>query len=443
MSKDTLPLRAAGVPLRGIRVEVVRGPDRGRVSQATREVVAIGTADGNDLVLTDPTVSRYHVEIGRGDDRLVVRDLGSTNGTVLGPVLVRDQTVAVLPGTTIELGQTALRVDDGKVVLLEVRPQGALGGLRGRSLAMQRVMATVERLARKDVAVLVVGESGTGKEVVARALHEAGPRARGPFVTVDCGAVTSSLFPDELFGHDRGAFTGADRRQPGAFERAHGGTLFLDEVGELPPALQSALLGVLERGRFRRVGGTEEVPVDVRVVGATNRDLRAQVNSGAFRLDLYYRLAVVVVAMPPLRERADDISLLVEHFLREEGHDGPVEAVVPPGLMDELRGHSWPGNVRELRNFVEALLATGQPALDGVLGAPVAAPPCEATTGDVVAGVLDRPYREARGAVIADFEARYLRRLLERSAGGIRRAAREARMDRTYLVEMLRRHGLA
>jgi DNA-binding NtrC family response regulator len=324
-------------------------------------------------------------------------------------------------------------VGDGERRMLELHAGDALAGLRGRSPAMRRMMAKIERAAASDVSVLVIGESGTGKEVVARGLHELGRRALGPFVAVDCGALSPALVASELFGHERGAFTGADRQHVGAFERAHGGTLFLDEIGELPSALQASLLGALERRTMRRVGGTADIAVDVRVVSATNRDLRAEVNSGAFRLDLYYRLAVVSLAMPPLREHPEDIELLVAHFLREAGHTGAVGDVFAPATMRALAGHRWPGNVRELRNLVEATLAMGEP------------PPLDAALGgdaDPIARVLVLGYREARQQILHDFEARYLTALLERNDGNISRAARAAGMDRSHLAELLARHKL-
>jgi DNA-binding NtrC family response regulator len=290
-------------------------------------------------------------------------------------------------------------------------------------------------VGKSDVAVLLNGESGTGKELLAQALHEQSPRAGKPFVTVDCGSLAPGLVASELFGHERGAFTGAERRHVGAFERADGGTIFLDEIGELPAALQSTLLGVLERKTFRRVGGADTVTVDVRVVSATHRDLRAEVNSGAFRLDLFYRLAVVKLTVPALRERAEDVPLLVEHFLKEAGHDGPVEDLISPRAMDALKQHYWPGNVRELRNLVEATLAMGEPP---PLDAGGAAPAPSAAMA-----VLDtRSYKDARASALAEFEKKYLGGLIERSKGNVSEASRLARMDRSHLIELLKKHGL-
>jgi DNA-binding NtrC family response regulator len=423
-----------GLPVRTLSVAVVSGPDVGARQVAESETLTVGTAEGNDLVLSDPTVSRFHLELVAGGDGIRVEDHASTNGTVFEGARISKGTVPA--GATLRLGKTTIRVDDGERVTVALHAEDELSGLRGRTPVMRRLMAQIERAAAADSAVLLVGESGTGKELMARALHDQGPRANKPFVTVDCGSLSPSLVASELFGHEKGSFTGADARHVGAFERADGGTLFLDEIGELPTPLQSTLLGALERRRFRRVGGREEIAVDVRVVSATHRDLRAQVNDGAFRLDLYYRIAVVVLRVPPLRERREDIPLLVEHFLREAGVDGDIATVVPPDAMDALTGHSWPGNARELRNVVEATLVMGE-----------APPLSEAPSGpggdsDVVERTLHHGYKEARTLVLDDFERRYCEALLARAEGNVSKAARDARMDRTYLIKLLARHGL-
>ncbi len=429
VAQSTEPSRdVPGVPVRSLRVEVVEGPDLGRVSVSPAETLTVGTAEGNDLVLGDRTVSRFHLELARGEDGIEVRDLGSTNGT--GYERARLSRAWVPPGAVLSLGHTRVRVDDGARVTVELHEDGSFAGLVGRTAVMRRLMARVKRAAHSDVAVLVVGESGCGKELVARALHEESARRAGPLVTVDCGALAPALVASELFGHERGAFTGADAQHVGAFERAHRGTLFLDEIGELPAELQPVLLGALERGRFRRVGGRKDVEVDVRVVAATHRDLRSEVNAGSFRLDLYYRLAVVTLQVPSLRERPEDVPVLVEHFLREAGHDGPVAAVFPPDAMAALAAHRWPGNVRELRNVVEATLAMGEPpTLDGRAGPK---PPLPGGAS----------YREARRELLDAFEREFVRALLARTGGNVSAAAREARMDRTYLIKLIARHAL-
>jgi DNA-binding NtrC family response regulator len=280
--------------------------------------------------------------------------------------------------------------------------------------------------------VLVTGESGTGKELVARAIHDHSARANDPFVVLDCGAIVPSLFGSELFGHERGAFTGADKRRIGALERAAGGTVFLDEIGELPADVQSALLGALERRRFQRLGGEHEVELEARVLSATHRDLRAEVNRGTFRLDLFYRLAVVSLSVPALRERTEDIPLLVERFLEDAGALDRMHELFPPTTLDNVTRYGWPGNVRELRNFVLGALALGAP---DHLAMTDAARPVEAETAGV-------PYREARQAVVEQFERRFVTALLERTGGNVRQAAREARMDRSYLMELIKRHQI-
>jgi DNA-binding NtrC family response regulator len=429
----TVPTHSKGRPVRAIALTVTAGPDCGKSLVANDDPVTVGTADRNHLQLEDRTVSRYHLELCRRADRIRVADLGSTNGTTVGPVLLEHASALVAPGAQLALGSTRLRVDDGDVRLCPPLPsRDGIAGLRGRSHAMQVLISQVEEIAGTNVSVVLLGESGVGKEMVARALHALGPRCEGPLVVVDCGAVPASLFASELFGHERGAFTGADRRHAGAFERAHGGTLFLDEVGELQLDHQVALLGALERKRVRRVGGTEDITVDVRVIAATHRDLRAAVNAGRFRLDLYYRLAVVFLEIPPLRERPEDVPILIDHFLREAGHDEPLEHFFPSDVLEKLTAHEWPGNVRELRNIVAATVALGtMPALEATL----------ATSSDPIGSLLDKDYREARGILLSEFERRYLTRLLERSGRNFREAARIGRMDRSHLLDLLRRHG--
>jgi DNA-binding NtrC family response regulator len=382
-------------------------------------------------VLSDPTVSRFHLELRRDQGRIQVLDLGSTNGTQIGAARLSGCGASVPAGTAIELGETRICVEDGAVVALEGGPE-ELGGIRGKSPALRRLLATIARVARTDVPVLLFGESGTGKELVARAVHDGSPRAAEPFVTLDCAAIAPTLFASELFGHERGAFTGAERQHIGAFERAHGGTLFLDEIGELGPELQAALLGVLERRRLRRVGGQKDVEIDARLVCATHRDLRSQVNAGNFRLDLFYRIAVVLLEVPPLRERPADIPVLIEHFLREAGHAGPMSEIFSDAEMRRLMQHSWPGNVRELRNVVLGTLALGDaPALSG---------PEPVADSGFDQGLLELSFRDAKRRVVDGFERAYVEALLARTGGNIRQAAREAHMDRSYLMELIKRH---
>ena len=438
-SQSTVPVhQAPRVRVRTLAVEVLEGPDTGKHAEADSEILTVGTAPGNVLVLGDPTVSGYHLELSRCDAGVCAQDLGSTNGTIVGDVRLGRATLQ--PGAVLKLGHTALRVSDGTGASVEFLESDELSELRGRTPSMRRVMAQVLRLARAPVPVLVVGDSGTGKELAARALHDHSDRSTQPFVTVDCGSLSQNLAASELFGHERGAFTGAERQHIGAFERANGGTLFLDEIGELTPELQPQLLGALERRRFTRVGGRSEIAVDVRVVCATNRDLRAEVNAGTFRMDLYYRIAIVVVRIPALRERPEDIPLLVEHFLRECGHAGPVSDIVADEQLESLAKYRWPGNVRELRNWVEATVAMGESA--ELLDAGVMSQRGAAAGLDTVQTSLDLPYQQARTVVLDDFEARYLARLIEQTKGNVSQASRQAKMDRSYLIKLLQKHNL-
>ncbi len=423
------------LPVRTLQVVVSEGPDCGQRVTAEGDRLTVGTAPGNDLRLSDETVSGYHLELTWTEQGIVVVDHHSTNGTRVGAA--RIERAVIDPDTELAIGRTRIRVAPSDRAFVDLHPESALGELRGTSPVMRRLMAYVKRIGPSSAPVLIHGESGTGKELVAHALHEASTRRDQPFVTVDCGALVPTLVASELFGHERGAFTGADRVHLGAFEQAHGGTVFLDEVGELSPDLQVHLLGVLERRRIRRVGGSQDVPIDVRVISATHRDLRSEVNGGAFRLDLYYRLAVVCLAVPRLCERPDDVPLLIEHFLRECGYDGPVERYFPSAALRRLEDHAWPGNVRELRNLVEATLAMGEPMtpVDGKPALPK--PPRPGIPVD-----LDLPYKEARSLLLDEFEKRYLTRLLDRTQGGMLAAAREARIARSHLFELLRKCGL-
>jgi len=451
-----IPRLSEKLSVKTIRVGVAKGPDAGAIAAGER--VTVGSAEGNDLCLTDPTVSGYHLELTGTPRGIEVVDLSSTNGTRYAGAWLRRAEVP--PGVRLELGNTALELDVGADAEVELHPEDMLGGIRGRSESIRRMMAFIQKVANSQTSVLVIGESGTGKELVVQAVHEGSPRKDGPFITVDCGAMTAGVIRSELFGHEKGAFTGADHQHVGAFERANGGTLMLDELGELPAELQTTLLGVLERRRIRRVGGHEEIPIDVRVVAATNRDLRHEVNEGRFRLDLYYRLAVVHVRVPPLRDRKEDLSLLIEHFLRECGHDGPPSLLFSKEDMDRLVAYAWPGNVRELRNLVEGTVVTGEMQTPGLaaLDSPFSArsmmgpigldePTVETDPTTLREGapslVVDYqlPYKESRAELLHRFEEEYLQRLLDKAGENVSKASRIAKMTRSHLFELLRRHG--
>jgi DNA-binding NtrC family response regulator len=429
MMDETIRSATHSFPVQTVRVTVHGNSP----AVAEGESVSIGTADGNRLVVADPSVSRYHLEVLATPRGIRLRDLGSTNGTFVGAA--RIDAAEVRPGAHVRIGETTVVVEAGSGGEVDLHKSASFHGLVGSSAAMRRLFSQVERAASSPVAVLLSGESGTGKEVVAEALHRASPRAGGPFVVVDCGALVPALVASELFGHERGAFTGAERQHIGAFERAQGGTLLLDEIGELPSSIQPALLGALERRRIRRVGGKVDIPVDARVLSATHRDMREEVNAGRFRLDLYYRIAVIVLGIPPLRDRLDDLPLLVEHFARAAGYAGALAELVSPSALATLGQSRFEGNLRELRNVVEALLAMGE--LPSVEAAPPPAPPPGAPRTDLLARASALPYRQARALVLKEFEEDYVGTLLERSGGNIAAAARAAGMDRSYLSELV------
>ena len=449
--------RATSARLRRCRVEVISGPDAGLVRDVEATVIRIGARRGNDIQLTDSKVSGLHCEIRLDDRGYRLRDLDSTNGTYVSSLRIND--VYIGPGTQFALGTTRLKFEPlGESVEVELADTDRFGSMIGRSVKMRELFARLEKLARTDTTVLVTGETGAGKELVAEALHDHSPRSskNGPFVVLDCGSIPPNLIESELFGHERGAFTGATNSYAGAFERAHGGTVFLDEIGELPLAMQPKLLRVLERKEVRRVGGSKTIEVDVRIVAATNRDLGVEVNRGRFREDLYYRLAVARVHVPPLRERKDDLPLLIEHILATT--PGGETASIAQETIDLMMKHDWPGNVRELRNVIEraVLLAESPENEESLRRAPAPAPRSEpsitgtpsqtATSADATMTVpvdVAIPFKNAKQNVISEFERRYISRLLAQHDGNISAAARAAGIDRMSIHKMLHRLGLA
>ncbi len=417
-----------GLERRRVWLQVLGGGNDGLRVELDDERLTIGALPEAGLRLEDPTVSRHHAELVASADGLLLRDLGSTNGTWVGSLRVRE----VLLPAACELRFGAVRVGLStldETVPVELSPSDTFGRLFGRAPAMRALFHRLERAAASDATVLLTGESGTGKELAARALHDRGRRKGGPFVVVDCGALPRELIESELFGHEKGAFTGAVQGRQGAFEEANGGTVFLDEIGELDLDLQPRLLRVLESRQVKRLGGRGYRPVDIRVVAATHRDLLRRVAEGSFREDLYHRLAVVTLRLPPLRERREDISVLVRRFLDEHGP----ELELSPDVLQRLEARPWPGNVRELRNFVERMVALGEPpSVPAATVSPAAAP----------LDGLDEPYKIVRARLLDDFERRYLLRLLDRSEGNYTKAARLAEIDRVYLLRLLDRHDL-
>jgi DNA-binding NtrC family response regulator len=412
----------------------VLGQDGVTVALGARPVV-VGAHASCDLVLADPQVSRRHAELAVLPEGIRIKDLGSTNGTWWQGTKVGE--VVVPSGATVQFGATPVRIAAAEAVALPPSEQDHFGAMAGKSVAMRELFAVLEMAGPTEATVLIEGESGTGKELAARAIHESSGRAKAPFVVVDCSAITESLFDSHLFGHVRGAFTGADRDRKGAFVEASGGTLFLDELGELPLPAQAKLLRVLEAQTVQPVGADRPVQVDTRVVAATHRDLSRMVAAKQFRFDLFYRLAVVHVALPPLRERLEDLPHLIATFYHRRGADpGPIDG----DNLERMRRHAWPGNVRELRNVLERAWALSAGArfrelrlwLDPNASAP--------QLSEVVDTAL--PFKEAKERWNDHFERRYVAMVFTSNASNVTRAAEHAGLSRRHFRELLYKHGI-
>ncbi|AKQ64331.1 Sigma-54 dependent transcriptional regulator, Fis family [Myxococcus hansupus] len=438
---DVVPdelVRTAPVPMmrRGplrLKLLVLSGEQAGQSHALRPGVVRLGTSSTCDVILTDRVVSRQHLQLEVSEERVVATDLGSRNGSFFEGV--RFTELEVRPGAVLTLGTVVLKVvpEDSRERVMPLSSRKRFGALVGGSVKMRELFTLLERVAAGGGDVLVQGETGTGKELCAEALHKEGARAEGPFIIVDIAGIPPSLMESELFGHVRGAFTGAQGERAGAFERAQGGTVFLDEVGELPLELQPRLLRVLERRQVKRVGANDYRTVDMRVVAATHVDLEQAVQQGRFRKDLYHRLAVLKVVPPPLRERADDLPLLIDAMLERMGRP-------PSALTEQTRAlmaqYPWPGNVRELRNVVEQAVHLGEDTL----------PPMESPSGAVrvptATPETELPFKEAKERLIEVFERDYLQGLITRCDRNISRAAREAGIARVYLRKLLTKHGM-
>ena len=407
--------------------------------------VVLGSSSQVGVSISDRTVSRLHAELEVCGDGVWIRDLGSSNGTWIEGTLVKNARVP--QAGRVQVGAVTLTLsNDAGPARVPLWPHDRFGPLLARSEIMRELFVRLLQYAESDAPVLVQGETGTGKELVAEAIHEASPRAAQPFVVVDCGALPDTLLESELFGHAKGAFTGAISPRAGAFEAANGGTVFLDEIGELPLAMQPKLLRVLESQTVRRLGETEHRRVNIRFVSATNRDVQAMVASGAFREDLFFRLSVLPVFVPPLRARSEDVALLLEHFLARS------PAVhVPPSILAELTAYRWPGNVRELRSFAErARTVSPESAWAITRGAEPAAPPAPVLTAaapiEAVAGLpaitVDTPFKALREQWVDHLEREYLTALLARHGRNVGVIADEAELDRSYVHRLLRKHDL-
>ncbi len=406
----------------------------GQVALGGRPVV-LGAAAACDLVVDDPKASRRHTELCAVEGGVRVKDLGSTNGTWWQGSRVTE--VVVPSGAVIELGGAQVRIIAADALVLPPSDRERFGAMAGRSVAMRELFAVLELAAPSDATVLIEGESGTGKELAARAIHDHSPRAKGPFVVVDCSAISEQLLDSHLFGHVKGAFTGAERDRKGAFVEASGGTLFLDELGELPLPAQARLLRALEAQTVQPVGADRPVTVDTRVVAATHRDLARMVAAKEFRFDLFYRLAVVHVSLPALRERSGDLPALVAAFYAARQADpGPIDG----DNLDRLRAHAWPGNVRELRNVLERAwaLSGGQVRFRELrLRVEALAPPPPSEAIDT-----SLPFKDAKEQWNDHFERRYLAAVHAAAGGNITRAAEHAGINRRHFRELLYKHGL-
>jgi len=444
------------IHIRRAAIRCVSGPEAGDSWLMELDVIRIGSAKTCDIVITDPTVSRRHAEIRRGKDGVILRDLGSTNGTFVGQVRAKE--VYLGPDTHFRVGRTELHFKpDDEIIDVEPSSEDHFENLVGNSVAMREVFGILERVAPTDLTVLILGETGTGKELASRAVHSRSKRNQGPLVVFDCGAAPDNLIESELFGHQRGAFTGAVEARPGVFEMAHGGTIFLDEIGELPLDLQPKLLRVLEQREVRRVGASKTKPIDVRVVAATNRNLREEVDAGRFREDLYYRLAVVQMAMPPLRDRLEDLDRLAQHLLTRSSHNTDIQSI-DPEVLHIFSSYHWPGNVRELNNVIERSL----PFCDGTVitidGLPDS---LRSGSGETYSGTTSTspiplsqhsavstdpgpalPFKDAKDQIIEAFERQYVEDLLDRHEGNVSKAARAADMDRKSITRLMKKHGI-
>ncbi len=442
--------KPATVNLRRCKLVVTKGAQRGTEFVIGGDVIRVGKATENDLVIADETVSRVHFEIVRDGKGYLVRDLNSTNGTFLDGAEIKEAYIRA--GSVVGAGAIELKFTPFEE-RIEILPseREVLGEMVGRSTAMREIFGLIERIAPTDATVLIEGETGTGKDMIARTLHQLSKRAAAPFIVVDCGAVAGTLIESELFGHEKGSFTGAVAARQGAFELASGGTVFLDELGELSLDLQPKLLRVLEQRELRRVGGSKTLKVDLRVIAATRKDLRNEVEKGKFREDLYFRLNVVPITAPSLRDRREDIPPLVDHFLARMSPDGAAPRQLSEATRAALYAHDWPGNVRELRNVIERALALGTDP--GALVAPLGAEPFHSaarasqasTAGGAPADMEFQggmSFRDTKEKWNEIFERRYLTWLLKRAEGNISKAARDADMDRKYLHKLLRKYEI-
>jgi transcriptional regulator with GAF, ATPase, and Fis domain len=444
--------RASKRHLRKARLRVVEGPDAGREIEIGKTKIYVGRSKVNDLSLADSSISGTHFEIVAEEDGYVLRDLGSTNGVTAGGLRVKEAYLKA--GCTFEAGNSKFSFNPSDdVVEIPLSNDDRFGEIIGRSVPMREIFATLEKVAPSDLTVLVQGETGTGKERVATSIHQKSRRKRRPFVVLDCSAIPRDLMESTVFGHEKGSFTGAVALHRGAFEQAHGGTIFMDEIGELDINLQPKLLRVMENREVKRVGGDKTIRVDVRVVAATNRDLRKMVAEGQFREDLYFRFSVIQIELPPLRDRKADIDLLSNYFLDDlqDRHPQGKRMRLTDGARQMLLSHAWPGNVRELKNVMERAISLS----DGdeitrtdlyLTSSPRRAAPASALSSDDNVGTYtvdtSVAYKDAKQELLDGFERAYMSRIIEEHKGNISQAARSSGLTRYHLRELLKKHDL-
>jgi DNA-binding NtrC family response regulator len=448
------------VHIRRARLVVHPGTERERELIFDQNVIKIGALDDNDVVLEDDTVSRYHCRIVQEDDTYVLVDLDSTNGTHINGVRIREAYLST--NMIVCVGNTDIRFSPiDEEVPVEPSKAQRLGNIVGRSVKMREIFDILEKIAPTSATVVIEGQTGTGKEVVAQTIHQMSPRSDKPFIVFDCGAVPESLIESELFGHEKGSFTGAIMTRKGLFEMAQGGTIFLDELGELSLDLQPKLLRVLEQREVRRVGSNVPIPIDVRVVAATNRSLEEEVKEGRFREDLFYRLSVVRLFLPPLKQRAEDIPLLIEHFLNHLSCNKDADGNrrlhgVADDALNALRVYDWPGNVRELANVIERACSFAESELLQRQDLPDYITSSNGLSGGLYADesaaqwsevpsrrqLQEEPFKEAKEKWISTFERDYISELLGRHGGNISQAAREADIDRKYFRKLMTKYDI-
>lgn len=452
-----------GFPVQKLTLAVTNGPDKGITKTFEKPVIRLGADPLCDIVLTDPTVSRMHAEVRRRGENIELVDLDSTNGTFIDGISVGR--VDLKPNAIFQVGRTQFRLTSRtEQVSVEVTDRTRYGNIVGASPALREIFSILDRVAPSDLSVVIEGETGTGKELIAQALHEQSNRDDKPFVVFDCSAFPATLLESELFGHEKGAFSGAMNRHRGVFERADGGTIFFDELGEMDIEFQAKFLRVLETGDVRRVGGEKVFNVDVRVVCATNRNLEELVEEKKFRRDLFYRLAKVRFNLPALRDRAEDVPVLAEHFLDMMAGENAAKPLITEDAIRTLQAYHWPGNIRQLKNVIEkavALCTEGtitaeylahELGLQDISPASRSVVPLPTSSSDsrhvVVMTPLVKedddlvPFREAKENIVDSFEHQYLERLLEKNDGNISAAAREAEVDRRHLYRLLKKHDL-